>query len=136
MSSANSTSTPPDRIVLRLGLWTSAYVVTMAFAAFGSEFLWPGNTTLTFMAVAVNLVVGVVMIIANIRHLSALDEMMQRIQLEAMAVSLAVVLVGGLTYSLLDMTNLIPWDAEIGFLVMAMGLTYIVTFTVGLKRYK
>lgn len=76
------------------------------------------------------------MILANIRHLSALDEMMQRIQLEAMAVALSVVLVGGLSYSLLDGTNLIPWDAEIGFVVMAAGLTYSLTLAIGLRRYR
>jgi xanthosine utilization system XapX-like protein len=41
----------------------------------------------------------------------------------------------GITYSLLDITNLIPMDAEIGILVGFMGITYLIALLVNRKRY-
>ena len=75
------------------------------------------------------------MIVANKRHLKGLDEMHQKIQLEAMALSLGVGLVVGLSYSTLDVTDLIAFDAEISHLVILMGLTYGAGVAAGLKRY-
>lgn len=63
-NSATGTSRS-NRVVLRLVLWTTAYVVSTALAAFGPEFLWPGHRPLTIGAVALNLGVGVVMILAK-----------------------------------------------------------------------
>jgi len=76
------------------------------------------------------------MIMANKRHLNGLDEMHQKIQLEAMALSLGVGLVLGLAYSNLDVTNIIESDAEISHLVIVMGLTYLGGVIAGLKRYR
>ena len=50
------------------------------------------------------------MIVANKNHLRGLDEMQQKIQLEAMALALGVGLVAGLGYSTLSITNLITFD--------------------------
>ena len=82
------------------------------------------------------LIGGVGMIIANRRHLKGLDEMQQKIQLEAMALSLGVGLIGGLAYSNLDVTNLIAFDAEISHLVILMALTYMVGIASGVRRYR
>ena len=73
---------------------------------------------------------------ANKRHLKGLDEMHQKIQLEAMALSLGVGLVVGLAYSNLDVTNIIAFDAEISHLVILMGLTYLAGVVIGLRRFR
>lgn len=91
---------------------------------------------LTLAGILVNLGVGVGMILANRRHLKGLDEMQQKIQLEAMALSLGVGLIGGLAWSNLDVTNLIPFDAEISHLVILMALTYMVGIATGVRRYR
>jgi len=121
---------------LRLAWWTAAWVITMAIANFGAHFLWKANSALTLAAILVNLAVGVGMIMANRRHLKGLDEMQQKIQLEAMALSLGVGLIGGLAYSNLDVTNLIAFDAEISHLVILMALTYMVGIATGVRRYR
>ncbi len=90
----------------------------------------------TILAILVNLGIGFGMIVANKRHLKGLDEMHQKIQLEAMALSLGVGLVVGLGYSNLDVTNVIAFDAEISHLVILMGLTYMAGVFAGLKRYR
>ena len=70
---------------VRLGYWTGAWVVTMAVAAFGPKLIWDFDTVLTILAVLVNLGVGFGMIVANKRHLQGLDEMHQKIFLDAAA---------------------------------------------------
>ena len=53
-----------------------------------------------------------------------------------MGIALGVGVVGGLSYSLLDQSNVITQDAEIGFLVMLISLTYMIGTLIGQKRYK
>ena len=120
----------------RLGYWTAAWVVTMAVANFGPRFIWQLNDSLTMIAILINLAIGFGMILANKRHLKGLDEMHQKIQLEAMAPSLGVGLVVGLAYSNLDVTNIIPFDAEISHLVILMSLTYLAGVVIGLRRFR
>lgn len=120
----------------QLGYWTAAWVLTMALANFGPRFIWQFNETLTIIAILLNLALGFGMILANKRHLKGLDEMHQKIQLEAMALSLGIGLVVGLAYSNLDVTNIIAADAEISHLVILMCLTYIFGVFNGLRKYR
>lgn len=118
-----------------LAIYTALWTVSMAVATFGPKFIWEGNKTLTFIGVLVNAMFGVLMILANIKHLKGLDELQKKIQLEGMAIALGVGIVGGLTYSLLDTTNLIAQDAEISFLVIIIALTYLASVIIGQKKY-
>ena len=111
----------------KLGYWTLAWVLTMALATFGSKFLWESSALISVAAIGLNLLIGIGMIVANKEHLTSLDEMQQKIHLEAMAVTLGVGLVAGLAYSNLDISNVISFDAEIGHLVILMSLTYLAT---------
>jgi len=124
------------RTNVRLGYWTAAWVVTMAVANFGPRFIWQFNSTLTFLAILLNVAVGFGMIFAFRRHLKGLDEMQQKIQLEASAMSLGVGLVVGMGYSNLDVTNLIVADAEISHLVILMTLTYMGGIFFGNRKYR
>lgn len=121
---------------LVLGYWTAGWLASMALATFGPVSLWKFDTTLTVMAVLVNLGVGFGMILANKRHLKGLDELHQKIQLEAMAISLGIGLVGGLAYSILDTTNVISFHAEISHLVILLGLSYLGGIIFGHRRYQ
>ena len=108
----------------------------MAVAAFGPKFIWDFNSTISILAILVNTGLGIGMILANKRHLNGLDEMQRKIQLEAMALSLGVGVVGGLSYSMLDVTNVISYDAEISHLVILIGLTYLAGTITGHFRYR
>ena len=121
---------------MRLGYWTGTWLVTMAVATFGPLLVWQSNQLLTVLAIFLNLGAGFGMIVANKLHLRGLDEMHQKIQLEAMALSLGVGLVVGLGYSMMDVTNLITFDAEISHLVILVGLTYGTGVFVGLRKYR
>lgn len=118
-----------------LAFYTALWTLTMALATFGPKFIWDDNKLLTALGVIINAFFGALMILANIRHLQSLDELQKKIQLEGMAIALGVGIVGGLSYSLLDTTNLIAQDAEISFLVILIALTYFFSVLIGQKRY-
>lgn len=139
----NNSNAKPDswaaankKNTLLLAYWTFAWVATQALAVFGPEFIWQSNKPLTSLAILLNVVIGSGMILALRRHLKGLDEMQQRIQLNAMGISLGVGLVLGLAYSSLDSTNVIPFDAEISHLVILMSLTYIIGIYAGHRKYQ
>lgn len=119
-----------------LAKWTTAWLITLALATFSPQFEWGESTALTLTTILLNMVVGFGMIIANKNHLKSVDEMQQKIMLESMAITLGVVLVLGLSYSLLDTTNVIDVDAQISTLILIMGITYIVSTLLIKRRYK
>lgn len=121
---------------VNLAYWTGAWVLTMALVSFGPKFLWNENIALTIIAILVNLAIGIGVIFANKRHLNSLDELQRKIQLEAMSLALGVAVIFGLSYSMLDVTNLISYDAEISHLVILIGLTYLAGTIIGNMRYR
>jgi len=131
-------SSNTKRSTIKLAIWTGLWVVTMAIGTFGPKFIWgeSGNQWLTSMVIFTNFCIGLGMIYVNIEHLKSLDELMQKIQLEAMGIALGIGVVGGLTFSLMDTTNLMPFDAEIGVLVIMISLTYLVAYFLGYRRYQ
>lgn len=140
MSAENAQQNKWERKVasttVNLSRWTLAWVLTMALATFGPQFFWMENKWLTLGAIVLNTAMGVGMVLAHIKHIKSLDELQRKIQLEAMGITLGVVLVVGMSYSNLDNSNLIPMDAEISILFIIMGLTFMVTSLLGAKRYK
>ncbi len=124
------------RRVRLLALWTFAWTASAAVVIYGDEFLWEGQSNLTLVAVLANLALGVGMILSLRNFLKILDELERKIQLESMGITLGLTLVVGKAYSMLDITNLIPWDAEIGFLIMFMGITYLSAILINTFRYR
>jgi len=122
--------------IRRLALWTILWTASMALASFGPKLIWDYDTTWTVLAVVLNAILGIGMIWVNIKHINCLDELQKKIQLDAMALALGVGVIGGLNYSLWDVTNLMEGDAEISFLVIMISLTYMTALLVGQKRYK
>lgn len=120
----------------KLSMWTAFWVLSMALTNFGPRFIWDFNLTLTIIAILLNLALGLKMVVVNIAHLKGLDEMQQRIQLNAMGITLGISLVVGLTYSNLDVVNLISFHAEISHLVIFMGLTYLTATYIGNRSYR
>jgi len=121
---------------VNLAKWTIAWLLTLALATFSPQFDWGESTTLTLLAILLNMAVGFGMIIANKNYLKSADEMQQKIMLESMAITLGVGLVLGLSYSLLDITNIIGVDAEISNLIMIMGITNIISTALIKRRYQ
>lgn len=121
---------------LNLAIWTGAWVLTLALVSFGPKFIWNENSTLTILGIIINLAIGIGVILANRKHLNALDELQRKVQLEAMGFTLGVAVIFGLSYSMLDVTNLISYDAEISHLVLLIGITYLAGTIIGNLRYR
>ena len=124
------------RNTVGLAAWTAAWVASVALAAFGPEILWNLEPAPTLIAISLTVLVGIGMLFANKRNLQAQDELQRTIQLQAMAWSLGVGLVGGLAWTLLDRHDLIAFEAEIAHLVGLMGVVYMIGSVVGLLRYR
>jgi hypothetical protein len=124
------------RQTVKLAWWTTAWVLSMAVATFGPHFLWGDSRGITIAGIAANLLIGFGMIRAFRNHLRSLDELDQKIQLEALSFTLGVVLVVGLAYSNLDVSNIITSDAEISYLVILMSLTYMGAIAFGKRKYR
>ncbi|TQI69690.1 hypothetical protein JM79_0574 [Gramella sp. Hel_I_59] len=119
-----------------LALWTTLWVTSLAVVVFGNLYLWSGNNTITTILLIINLLIGVGMIIAYIKHLKILDELQRKIHLEAMGLALGIALILGISYSTMDVTNLINFDAEISHLVIVIGLSYFAGVVIGQFRYR
>ena len=133
---SNEWDTAARKNVKLLAYWTSAWVLTVAIATFGPKLIWDYNSGISILFVLINTIIGVGMILMNRRYIDGLDEMQRKVNMDAMAIALGVGLVGGVSYSTLDIVNVIPFDAEIGFLIIVMSLAYVIAFVVGSIRYK
>jgi hypothetical protein len=121
---------------VKLRNWTAAWVLTMAIAAFAPRFIWDFNTSITMIALLINLAVGFRMLVANREYLRGLDEMQQKILFDAMAFTLGVGLVIGLSYELLEDIKLIGFEPEISHLIIIMCLTYLIAMIAGHRKYR
>ena len=119
-----------------LALWTWSWVASLAIATFGPIFIWGDHKFLTLLAILINLIHGGCMMLANRKLFNHYDELERKIHLEALGLTLGLTVIVRLTFSLLDQTNLIPFDAEIGVLVGFIGVTYMITLLINTKRYR
>ena len=119
----------------KLAAWTWSWVATLALATFGPKFIWDNHSFLTAFAFLVNFVNGILMIIANRNLFNHYDELERKIHLEAMAITLGLSVVVGLTYDLLTKAKLLPGEGEISYLVMFIGVCYLLTFQINQRRY-
>ena len=124
------------RNTVRLRYWTTAWVVSTALATFGPKLIWDFATLPTILGVLMNLGVGFGMIVVNKQYMKGLDEMHQKIFLEAGALTLGVGLVCGLSYQLLDITKLISFEPQISHLIILMCLTFLTGLIAGRRRYQ
>ena len=128
--------TQNTRNTLRLRQWVIAWVVTSAITTFGPRFIWDFATGVTILAVLMTLAAGFGMILANKRHLNGLDEMHQKIFLDAAALTLGVGLVCGLSYEMLEDIRLITFEPEISHLVFLMCITFGIANIAGHRKYR
>jgi len=119
-----------------LAIWTGLWTISVAIVSFGTKFVWDYNPSITTIAILVSTIIGAGMIWANISYLMALDELLRKIQIDAMGIALGVALVGGISYSMLDTTNVISQDAEISYLIILIGISYMTAVLIGNARYK
>ncbi len=124
------------RNVIPVAIWTAAWVATLALAKFGPEALWNSNPVLSWIAIAVNVAVGIGWIVAHARWLRKVDDLQRKILLDALALALGVGFVGGFAFSVAHSSGLIDFNADIALIAVIMAVVYIVTTAVGTLRYR
>src|SRR5210317_1801722 len=119
----------------KLAFWTVIWVLATALATFGPEFIWE-NTLFTYAGVGLFLITGAVMILANRKYILNLDELQQRMHLEAMAISLGVAVVLGLGLSILEQQDLLGFKMDFAFMTIVISLTYLAGLAINTRRFK
>ena len=122
--------------VIRLFRWTGAWAAATALMAFGPKFLWDKALVFTMLAVALDVAVGVGLILANKNYLAELDELQRKVQLNAMGITLGVGLIAAAPFSVMDSYHLLPFHADIASLVILMALTFLASNLYGTRRYR
>jgi len=122
--------------VIRIFRWNGAWGVATALMAFGPGFIWHKALVLTLLAVGLDLAVGVGMIVANIKYIVELDELQRKVQLNSMGITLGVAMVVGVPFSVMDAYHVIPFHADIAYLLILMSLTFAVSNLYGTRRYR
>ena len=119
-----------------LAVSTTIWLITMAVAAFGPTLLWDNQTSITLLAIALNLIAGLFVIKSNLQYWNSLDEMIQRVHLNAMGIALGLGIVGGLSFSLLETSDILQSESDLSFMVILMSLSYLISIMVGMKRLR
>lgn len=137
MTTSQTTLAERNRRTTRtLFIWTSGWLMSLALVAFGPKFLWDFEQSYTLIAIAVNLIFGYKMILANKQHLDGCDELQRRIHFNAMAVSLGVSLVFGAVYGLLEAVKLVSATPNPSNILFVMAISYMVSIFVGFRKYQ
>jgi hypothetical protein len=122
--------------VIRLFRWNGAWGVATALMVFGPKFFWNQALVFTLLAVGLDVAVGIGMILANKKYLAELDELQRKVQLNSMGITLGVGLIAGVPLSVMDSYHLIPFHADIAYLLILMSLTFGVSNLYGTRRYR
>ena len=114
------------RSTFQLFLATGAWVGSTAIMSFGPNALWDFDTSLTLLAIAVNLMAGGFMLYSFFRHLQIMDELQRQTHLEAMALTLGVTMVLTVIYGALPQAGMLA-DLQPSIVLFVIGGSYIVS---------
>ena len=115
--------------------WTFAWVASIAFLTGGVNSLWD-SLLITKIGLLINLAIGIGMIIANKNLFKTYDELQKKIQFEAMAVTLGLVVVVGLVYEISFDFGVINKEPEFEYLVFFICFSYMTSIIVNSLRFK
>ena len=115
--------------------WTLAWVVSLAFLTGAENTLW-NDLTYTKIGLLINLVIGIVMIVAHKNLFKTYDELQKKIQFEAMAITLGLAVVVGLTYEVSFDFGVIDKEPEFEYLMLFICFSYVASTIISAIRYK
>jgi len=118
-----------------VNIWALIWAATLALNSYLSEFDWFSSTLPTLSALVIHATIGIAMILAYKRFLKQLDELERKIQLDALALSVGLTIVGFSSYSILEKAAMVP-DLKPYHLIVVLALTYSVGIIFGRIRYR
>ncbi len=120
----------------RLVGWNGAWVAATFLMLLGPKVLWNNALGFTLPAVGLDVAVGVGMVLATKKYVMELDELQRKVFLNALGIAMGVGLITGVPLSAMDAYHVIPFHANIGLLIVLMGLAFFVSFLYGTWRYR
>ena len=118
----------------QLFLATATWVGSTAIMSFGPGAFWSFDPTLTFLAIAANLIAGGFMLYSFFRHLKNMDELQRQTHLEAMALTLGITMVLTVIYGTLPQAKVLA-SAQSANVLFVIGISYILSvITLWLRR--
>ncbi|MDX1698311.1 MAG: hypothetical protein R3308_08480 [Thiohalobacterales bacterium] len=115
--------------------WVFAWMAALTVADKAALYGWWSAEWLTFLAIAVHVLIGIGMVFKFMAMLRNMDDLQRRIQLEALSMALGISLVGCAAYSLLVTWGYIV-DEEVSDIFMLMCVSYSVSVLLGVWRYR
>ena len=115
--------------------WCFAWLASLAFLSAGVNYLWD-SLLITKIGLLINLAIGIGMIIAHKNLFKTYDELQKKIQFEAMAITLGLAVVIGLTYEVSFDFGVINKEPEFEYLMYFISFSYIVSTLLNSLRYK
>ena len=115
--------------------WTLAWVLSIAFLTGAVNTLWD-NIIFTQIGLIINLAIGVGMIISNKNLFKTYDELQKKIQFEAMAITLGLVVVVGLVYEISFDFGVIDKEPEFEYLMLFISFSYVASNMINARRYR
>jgi hypothetical protein len=129
-------SRPSDRPnERRLIAWGLAWAVTWAGASLAIKWGWLPSGAPAVAATILSTLLGVGQIVAYRRLLREADELRRQIELEAMAFSLGVGVVGGFGYWLLAQSGTVS-EPDVLWVLLAMVAVYPLGLVFGYRRFR
>ena len=118
-----------------VNMWALAWVASLFLTSFLSDYEWYSSTIPTMIGLVIHAGIGLAMFFAYKRFLKELDEMERKIQLDALASSVGITVIGFSTYSILEKAGFLP-DLNPSNLIVLIALTYMVAVIIGRVRYQ
>ena len=119
----------------KLAIWTVAWVGTLAFLSGGVNNLWD-SLLITKIGLLINFAIGIGMIIANKNLFDHYDELQKKIHLEALALTLGLTVIVGISYEVSFDFGITNSEPETEYLIMFISFSYIVSVLLNSRRYK
>lgn len=114
---------------------TFIWIATMIYIDKGILYGWFGSDMLVNLLIAVDTLLGVVVIFMFLSLLKSMDELQRKIQFDALAFSMGATFVASITYSLLTTAQIVK-DSEISDLVLIMTFCYMASVIYGQVKYR
>jgi len=116
-------------------LWIFLWMATFVTVDKAEAYEWYTAGSLSVIAIAINAVLGLLVIVTYMRFLKELDELQQKIQLNALALAMGIGLVGSVSYSLLVSAG-IAAAPDIAVVIALLGGGYGAGLVIGRARYQ
>lgn len=115
-------------------MWTAAWVVPFVGVSLAMRNDWITNDALAVVAIVGVTILGLGTLLAFRQFLNNTDELMRKIQLDALALAVGAGVVSSFSLSLLERAKIVA-DAEPTTVVLVMSVAYVVGVVAGLRRF-